>query len=155
MVKESGDMPSLPPLTPHLTIAGAAAAIEFYGKAFGARLITRQDTPEGKVLHAVLVLPNGGVFMLCDDFPEMGKSRSPKTLGGSPVTLHLELPDVDATWKQVVAAGAEVTTPLAEQFWGARYGAVRDPFGHSWSLATQVRQVSQAERDEAAKRFGK
>ena len=85
----------------------------------------------------------------------MGKSRSPKTLGGSPVTLHLELSDVDATWQQAVAAGAEVTMPLAEQFWGARYGAVRDPFGHSWSLATQVRKVSQAERDDAAKRFGK
>ena len=138
MTKESGDMPSLPPLTPHLTIAGAAAAIDFYGKAFGARLITRQDTPEGKVLHAMLALPSGGVFMLCDDFPEMGKSRSPKTLGGSPVTLHLELPDVDAVWKQAVAAGAEVTMPLAEQFWGARYGALRDPFGHSWSIGAPV-----------------
>jgi PhnB protein len=152
---EPPGMPRLPPLTPHLTIAGAAAAIEFYDKAFGARLITRQDTPDGKVLHAMLGFPNGGVLMLCDDFPEMGKSRSPKTLGGSPVTIHLELTDVDAVWKQAVAAGAEVTTQLAEQFWGARYGTLRDPFGHSWSLATQVRQPSQAERDEAAKKFGK
>ena len=69
---EPSDTPPLPGLTPHLTIAGAAAAIDFYGKAFGARLVTRQDTPEGKVLHAVLALPNGGTFMLCDDFPGNG-----------------------------------------------------------------------------------
>jgi PhnB protein len=145
-------LPASRPLAPHLTIAGARAAIAFYERAFGARAGYVQETPDGRVLHGDVHLPNGGVFFLCDDFPEMGGSRAPK--GTSPVTIHLELPDVDAVWKQAVAAGAKVAMELADQFWGARYGVLSDPFGHRWSLATQREQLSRGELDQAAKSFG-
>jgi PhnB protein len=93
--------------------------------------------------------------MLCDDFPEMrgGAARDPKALGGSAVTLHLALPDVDAVFERAVAAGASVTMPLADQFWGDRYGKLRDPFGHEWSLATPKQPKSQAERDQGAEQY--
>jgi PhnB protein len=91
--------------------------------------------------------------MLSDEFPEMSGGRAPGAPGGSGVTLHIDLPDVDATWKRAVAAGAQETMPLADQFWGDRYGKIRDPFGHQWSLATRKRAVSQAEVDEAARKY--
>jgi PhnB protein len=129
--------PTPPGVVPYLTIAGAADAIEFYKRAFGANELMRMPGPGGKLMHASLEL-NGGMILLSDDFPEMndGKGGDPKALGGSAVTIHLNLPDVDATWNQALAAGAEVVMPLETQFWGDRYGQVRDPFGHVWSLAT-------------------
>lgn len=147
-------IPRVVPLAPHLTVAGASQAIEFYERSFGARAGYVQKTPDGRVMHADLVLPNGGVFLLNDDFPEHGGSRAPGTTP-SPVTIHLELDDVDAVWEKAVAAGAFVEMPLADQFWGARYGVLRDPFGHRWSLAKQIRQPSRAELDSAAKSFGR
>jgi PhnB protein len=132
--------PPTAPLTPYLTVSDAGGAIEFYSRAFGAKVVNKQGTKDGtKLMHVAMVLPNGGLLMFADDFPEMrgGKSSTPEALGGSPVTLHLDLPDVDATWKQATEAGAEVTMPLADQFWGDRYGQLRDPFGHQWSLATR------------------
>jgi len=147
--------PAAVPLAPHLTIAGARAALDFYERAFAARSGYVQETPDGRIMHADLHLPNGGVFFLCDDFPDMGGSRSPTTLGGSPVTIHLELPNVDDVWKRAVSAGAKVEMELADQFWGARYGVLSDPFGHRWSLATQKRDVSRSELDSAAQGFGK
>jgi PhnB protein len=145
--------PRLAPLAPHLTVAGASKAIEFYERAFGARAGYVQKAPDGRVMHADLVLPNGGLFFLNDDFPEHGQSRAP---GGapSPVTIHLELSDVDAVWDKAVATGAIVEMPLADQFWGARYGVLRDPFGHRWSLGKQTKRPSRAELDSAAKKFG-
>jgi PhnB protein len=146
-------IPAPAPLTPHLTVSPGSEAISFYERAFGAKAVYRQDTPDGrKVFHATLALPNGGMFMLCDEFPEMGGSPTPKGLGGSPVTLHLDLPDVDAVWKQAVKAGAREEMALADQFWGDRYGIVSDPFGHRWSLGTRKRQPSREELDAAARK---
>jgi PhnB protein len=145
--------PRIVPLAPHLTIAGASRAISFYERAFGARPGYVQKMPDERVMHADLVLPNGGVFFLNDDFPEHGPSRAPGT-APSPVTIHLELNDVDAVWQQALAAGATVEMPLADQFWGARYGVLRDPFGHRWSLGTQLKHPSRQELDNAAKSFG-
>ena len=146
-------VPTVPPIAPHLSIAGARAAIAFYERAFGARAGYLQELPDGRVLHADLHLPNGGVFFLCDDFPERGGSRTPQAFGGTPVTIHLEFPDVDAVWHRAVAAGAKVEMDLADQFWGARYGVLTDPFGYRWSLATQKRSVARSELDAAAKQF--
>jgi PhnB protein len=151
------DLPP-PPVTPYLTVDGAAAAIDFYKRAFGAVEVARQPTPDGsKIIHAAISI-NGGLVFLCDDFsasnPEMAQ-KTPHKLGGTPVTLHLDLPDVDATWQQAVAAGARVVMPLAEQFWGDRYGQLEDPFGHAWSLATRKKVASQDELDAGAKKhFG-
>lgn len=145
--------PCVVPLAPHLTIVGASKAISFYERAFGARPGYVQKMPDERVMHADLVLPNGGVFFLNDDFPEHGASRAPGT-APSPVTIHLELNDVDAVWQQALAAGATVEMPLADQFWGARYGVLRDPFGHRWSLGKQLKHPSRQELDSAAKRVG-
>jgi PhnB protein len=96
---------------------------------------------------------HGGVFMLSDDFSEQfgGPSSTPEAVGGSPVTLHLQVEDVDAAWAQAVAAGATVTMPLADQFWGDRYGQMKDPFGHKWSMAQNKVSLTKSEIEEAAK----
>ena len=151
-------MPKTAPLTPHLCVSPADEAIKFYEKAFGATLLFRADTPDGRrILHASMQLPNGGTFFLNDDFPEFtgGTKSSPQALGGSPVTLHVDTPDVDAVYKRVVDAGAKVEMPLDDQFWGDRYGSVIDPFGHRWSIATHKRDVSEEEVSEAAKEMFK
>jgi PhnB protein len=150
--------PTPPPITPYLTVDGAKAALEFYVRAFGAEVLSQQPTPDGsKLIHAALSI-HGGLVMLSDDFPEMhaGKRRDPNALGGASITLHLDLPDVDAAFARALAAGATVTMPLADQFWGDRYGKLRDPFGHEWSLATRKQTMSQAQLDAgAAQHFGK
>jgi PhnB protein len=135
-----------PALSPHLVVDDAAAAIEFYVKAFGAVEIGRVPRPDGKLVHAAVRI-NGFLVMLNDDFPEMsgGKSTTPTSLGGTPVTIHLTVPDVDAKFQRALDAGATVVMPLDDQFWGDRYGMVRDPFGHHWSLGQPVREVSSAE----------
>lgn len=141
---ENQTPPPTPPLAPYLTVDGAAAAIDFYERAFGAKAVARMPMQgTDKLMHVHLVFPNGGQLMFSDDFPEMngGKARSPKALGGTGVTIHLNLPDVDATWAQAVAAGAEITMPLADMFWGDRYGKLKDPFGHEWSLSTPVKKA--------------
>lgn len=125
------------PVTPHLVVNGAAEAIDFYTKAFGAEEVQRVPGEDGRLMHAAITI-NGDMVMLMDDFPEMrdGKRSDPQALGGTPVLLHLEVPDVDATWQRAVAAGATVVMPLEDQFWGDRYGQLADPFGHVWSLAS-------------------
>lgn len=135
-----------PAVIPHLVVDDAAAAIDFYVKAFGATELGRMPGPGGKLVHAALTV-NGSTVMLNDDFPEFnnGKSTTPKALGGTPVTIHLTVTDVEARFAQAVEAGAEVVMPLADQFWGDRYGMVRDPFGHQWSLGQPVREVSPEE----------
>jgi len=134
-------------VAPHLVVDDAAAAIDFYVEAFGAVEQGRVPGPGGKLIHASLAI-NGASIMLNDDFPEMsgGKSMTPTSLGGTPVTIHLQVTeDVDAKFQQALDAGATVIAPLEDQFWGDRYGAVRDPFGHHWSLGQQVREVSMEE----------
>jgi PhnB protein len=141
-----------PSVTPHLVVDNAAAAIDFYVKAFGAVELGRVPGPEGKLVHAALQI-NGSTVMLNDDFPEMsgGKSMTPTALGGTPVTIHLTVTDVDAKFQKAVDAGATVVMPLEDAFWGDRYGVVRDPFGHQWSLGQPVREVSMEELAEAMK----
>lgn len=108
----------------------------------------RLPGPKGEIVHACLSI-NGASVMLGDEFPEMA-AVSPKTLGGSPVTIHIIVDDADAWVARAADAGATVVMPVAEQFWGDRYGVVKDPFGHSWSLSTPVRTLSEAELHEAA-----
>lgn len=140
----------IPAVSPHLVVDDAAAAIDFYVKAFGATELGRVPGPDGRLVHAALTI-NGATVMLNDDFPEYndGKSQTPTALGGSPVTIHLTVTDVEAKFARAVEAGAEVVMPLEDQFWGDRYGLVRDPFGHQWSLGQPVREVSPEEIAEA------
>ena len=135
-----------PSLSPHLVVDDAAAAIDFYVKAFGATELGRVPHPDGRLVHAALSL-NGSTVMLNDDFPDYneGKSSTPKALGGTPVTIHLQVPDVETAFQRALDAGAVVVAPLEDQFWGDRYGMVRDPFGHQWSLGQPVREVSPEE----------
>jgi PhnB protein len=146
-------MSALPPLLPYLTVSDGAAAIEFYKKAFGAVEHEVHHAPGStKIMNAHLSI-NGGVFMLSEDFSAQfgGASSTPEALGGSPVTLHLQMKDVDGAWAKAVAAGAIVTMPLADQFWGDRYGQLRDPFGHKWSMAQTKASLTKSEIEEAAK----
>ena len=130
-------------ITPYLFIDGAAAAIEFYKQAFGATEIMRMGAPGGKVGHAELQIGSSRI-MLSDESLEMG-AKSPKTVGGSPVMIHLYIDDVDAAVTRSVAAGATITRPVADQFYGDRTGGIRDPSGHVWHVATHVEDVSQEE----------
>lgn len=137
-------------VVPALVVEDAKAAIGFYERAFGAVEMVRQTTPDRtKIIHASMAL-NGGTFFLSDEFPEVGGGRSPERLGGSSVTLHLDVGDVDTAFDRAVAAGATVEMALADAFWGARYGKLRDPFGHVWSLSTQQRAVSEGELAEGS-----
>lgn len=140
-------------LTPYLCTGDAGAAIDFYKKAFGAEEVSRHLSPDGKRFMHVHMKILGMNLMFADDFPEYmgGKSRTPVALGGSPVTLHLQVDDADAIWNQAVNAGAQVTMPLADQFWGERYGQLRDPFGHEWSIGQMKRTVTEEELAEGAK----
>ena len=139
-----------PALSPHLVVDDANAAIDFYIKAFGAVEVGRIPGPDGKLIHGAVQI-DGAIVMLADDFPEMsdGKSMTPKALGGTPVTIHLTVTDVETRFQQAVDAGATVVMPLEDQFWGDRYGMVRDPFGHRWSLGQPVREVSYEEIRQA------
>jgi uncharacterized glyoxalase superfamily protein PhnB len=136
-------------VTPHLVCAGAADAIAFYEKAFGATEMIRLAGPDGKLMHACVSI-NGSSVMLADEFPAMG-STSPKTLKGTPVTIHLIVDDVDGFVARAVDAGAKVVVPVADQFWGDRYGVIEDPFGHHWSVATPKREMTVDEIREAAR----
>jgi uncharacterized glyoxalase superfamily protein PhnB len=134
-------------VTPHLVCNGAANAIEFYKKAFDAVELGRLPGPQGKLMHAMIRIGDSPV-MLVDEFPDMG-SFGPKSLKGSPVTIHLYVKDVDATVKRAVAAGAKITMPVDDMFWGDRYGRLEDPFGHHWSVATHIRDVNPEEMQAA------
>lgn len=138
-----------PSLTPHLVCDGAAEAIEFYKQAFGAEEVMRLPGPDGRLMHGAITI-NGASVLLVDQNEQWGM-LGPKALGGSPVTLNLAVPDVDAAFERAVAAGATVVMPVDDQFWGDRYGIVKDPFGHSWALLTPLRQMTEAELREAAK----
>jgi PhnB protein len=141
-----------PAVSPHLVVDDAAAAIDFYVKAFDAVEYGRVPGPDGRLIHAALNV-NGSMVLLNDDFPEHsgGKSMTPRARGGTPVTIHLTVTDVDAKYQKAVDAGATVIAPLEDQFWGDRYGVVRDPFGHQWSLGQPVREVGIDEIEQAMK----
>ena len=134
-------------VTPHLVCAGAADAIEFYQKAFGAVEEARLPGPQGRIMHAMIRIGDSAV-MLVDEMPEWG-ALGPKALKGSPVTIHLYVQDVDAFVARAVKAGAKVTMPVADMFWGDRYGKLEDPFGHHWSVGTHMRDVSKEEMQQA------
>ena len=139
-------------LTPHLTVAGAAEAIEFYKKAFGATELGRMPAPDGKrLMHAMLRIGDSPV-MLNDEFPEMGGKGGPLKIGGTAVTVHLYVEDCDAVYKRAVAAGATAVMPPVDMFWGDRYGRLTDPFGHSWSIATHQKDMTPAEMEAAGRK---
>ncbi len=130
-------------ITPYLCIKGAADAIEFYRKAFGATEVMRMAQPDGRVGHAELQIGDSRV-MLADEFPDMG-FRGPHSFGGSPVHIHLYVEDVDAVVNRSVAAGAKVVRPVQDQFYGDRSGTIADPYGHVWHVATHKEDLSMDE----------
>lgn len=138
-------------VTPHLVCAGAADAIEFYKKAFNAVEMGRLPGPQGKLMHGMIRIGDSTV-MLVDEFPDCG-SIGPKSLKGSPVTIHLYVEDVDAAFERALDAGATIKMPLEDMFWGDRYGVLEDPFGHYWSIATHIRDVSPEEMQQAMQKM--
>jgi PhnB protein len=140
-------------LTPHLICDGAAQAIDFYTRAFGAVEQTRLPGPNGKLMHASLKIGDS-TLMLVDEMADCG-ALGPRTLKGSPVSLHLYVPNVDATVEQAVAAGARVTMATADMFWGDRFAQLEDPFGHKWSVATHIRDVTPEEMQQAMRAMAK
>jgi PhnB protein len=144
-------------IIPHIVVKGGTQAIDFYKKAFGAEEVMRIPSPDGRLLHGEIRIGESYVF-LCDDFPENcgGKSRLPQALGGTSKTIHRFVNDVDAVVGRAASAGAKVKQPVADTFWGDRYGVVEDPFGHEWSFATHKRdmtpeQIARAQAEAFAK----
>ncbi len=134
--------------TPYLIVQGAAAALAYYKKAFGARETMRFESPGGKIGHAEIRIGDSTI-MLADEHPDMGY-RSPQSLGGSPVSILLYVEDVDRWFERATAAGGKVTRPVADQFYGDRTGTLIDPFGHVWSISTHVEDVSPEEMHRRA-----
>lgn len=146
-----GTVNQIPPgshtITPHLICARATEAIDFYKKAFGATELSRLLSPDGNLMHARLQIGDS-VFMLNDEMPQWN-CLGPKTLKGSPVTIHLYVENVDQFVDHAISAGAKITMPLEDMFWGDRYAKLEDPFGHQWSVATHVRDVTEEEMKSA------
>lgn len=130
-------------VSPHLICNDASAAIEFYKKAFGATEMMRLPGPDGKLMHASVQIGDSMV-MLVDEMKQYNV-LGPLSIGNSPVTIHLNVPDVDAVFSKAVAAGAKTIMPVADMFWGDRYGKLQDPFGHMWSIATHQRDMTMEE----------
>ena len=139
--------------TPYLIVKGAARAIDFYTKAFGAKEMMRMAQPDGRIGHAEIKIGDSPI-MLADEFPDIG-ARSPQSLGGSPVSILLYVEDVDAVFSQAVAAGATLQRPVADQFYGDRTGGLTDPFGHIWYIATNKEDVSSEEMKKRAAAAGR
>lgn len=137
-------------IVPHLVCRDADGAIDFYKKAFGAVEMMRMPMPDGKLMHAAVKIGDT-IVMLVDEMPKWGV-MSPQALNNSPVTLHMSVPDVDAVFARAVEAGAKATMPVADMFWGDRYGKLEDPFGHHWSIATHIRDMTAEELMEAGKK---
>jgi PhnB protein len=136
-------------LTPYLSVDDAAAAIDFYQRAFGATERGRMDGPDGKIAHAELAIGDS-IVMLADPFPQF-QAKPPKELGGTSIGLFLYVENVDEVFRQAVEAGATSTMEPEDQFWGDRFGTVTDPFGHQWQIATHVEDVPPEEMEERAK----
>jgi PhnB protein len=137
-------------LTPHLVVNDSRKAAEFYKKAFGAEIIGISDGPGGKVMHATARIGDS-MLMFNDEFPEFGTLSPTSTKASTCVYIALYVPDADKTFNDAVAAGAQVTMPLSDQFWGDRYGQVIDPFGHRWSIAQRIKNMTKEEMDAAGK----
>ncbi len=135
-------------ITPYIIVHDAKRALEFYKQAFGAIETLRMDAPGGKIGHAEIKIGNSPV-MLADEHPEMG-AKSPRTIGGSPVSLMIYVEDVDKVFARAVAAGAQVKRPVADQFYGDRSGGLEDPFGHNWWIATHKEDISHEEMQKRA-----
>lgn len=137
--------------TPALTVDNGVRALEFYSKAFSAKKRDGVSSIDGKIMHAEFQIGDS-VFMLSDEFPRMG-NRSPKSLGGTTGGIWLYVPDVDAMYRQAVAAGATSVSEPTDMFWGDRHARVRDPFGHEWSIATHREDVSPADMEKRSREF--
>ena len=135
-------------ITPVLIVKNGDEAIEFYKKGFGVEERCRMKAPDGRVAHAELKLGDS-VFMLSDEYPEM-ECHSPKTIGGSPVSMYVYVDDVDSVFNKAISAGAKSLDPVKDQFWGDRHGRLEDPFGHLWSIATHKKDLSEEEMKKAA-----
>lgn len=140
-------------VSPYLVIRNAAKAIEFYQQAFAAEERFRMPGPDGKIMHAELQIGDS-IVMLSDEFPEMG-APSPQTLNGTSVSIFLYVEDVDAVFKKAVDAGAKVLMPVADMFWGDRFGKLADPFGHQWQIATHTEDLTPEEMGKRAEEFSK
>jgi PhnB protein len=134
-------------ITPYLTVRDAVRAIEFYKTAFGATERGVMKGPDGKVMHAELMIGDS-IIMLGEESAQFG-ALSPQSIGGSPMGLHIYIDGVDAAFDRAVKAGAEVEMPVMDQFWGDRYGKLKDPFGHKWSIGTHVKDMSTEEMKHA------
>jgi PhnB protein len=141
-----------PAVSPYLIVDDATRALEFYKKAFGAKELMRHAGPDGRIGHAEIRIGDS-VIMLADEHPEIN-ARSPKTIGGTPVSLHVYVKDVDATARQAAGAGAKVVRPVQTQFYGDRNGTLEDPFGHQWHISTHIEDVSPAELRRRAAQAG-
>jgi PhnB protein len=138
-------------VTPALVVKDAAKAIDFYKKALGAQELMRMPGPDGKIMHAELKIGNSVIF-LSDENPQMNV-KSPQSLGGSTCTLNVYVPNVDDVFKQAIAAGGKESMPVADQFWGDRYGTLTDPFGYSWGIATHKEDLNPQEMGKRAQEF--
>ncbi len=139
-------------VTPYIFVTGAAEAIEFYQKAFGAEEVLRMPYPDGaKLMHAEIRIGNS-IVMLSDENPQMA-ALSPKSLGGASGSLMIYVEDVDSAFQRALDAGAQIKAPLMDMFWGDRFGQVTDPFGHSWALATHIEDLSPEEADRRAQQW--
>jgi len=144
--------PGFHSLSTHLIVNGAASYIDFLQRAFGATELNRAPAPDGRLMHATLRIGDS-MLMLADHFPEFGSQ--PVVQGNLPFVLNLYVPDADSAWQKAVSAGCEVTFPLADQFWGDRYGQVRDPFGFKWAIATHKEDLTPEEIQQRQKKaFG-
>jgi len=148
MAKVNAIPEGYPQVIPYLYVDGAAAAIDFYGKVLGTKERMRMGGPDGKVGHAELELGDS-VIMLADEFPDMG-AKSPKSVGGSPVTISLYLEDVDGVFKKAIAEGATELRPPSDQFYGDRTAQFEDPWGHRWNVGTHVEDVPPDEMEKRA-----
>jgi PhnB protein len=144
--------PGFHSLSPHLVVNGAVKYMEFLKEAFGATEISRAPGSNGRLMHATARIGDS-MLMFSDFFPEYGSQ--PMVEGNLPLVLHLYVPDADASWAKALAAGCKVTFPLADQFWGSRYGQVLDPFGFKWAIATHMEELTPEEMHQRqAKLFG-
>lgn len=149
-------LPEGPPLglTPILAVSDARAAIDFYTRAFGATEIARIAAPDAKRFIHVRMVVFGTIFVFMDEMPELTSNESqfhnPRRLNGTSVTLHLQVADAEAVWKQALDAGAIGVIPLAKQFWGELYGRLQDPFGHEWTIAELLASAENIDVEQAA-----
>ena len=139
-------------VTPSIVVRNAAKAIDFYKQAFGAQELVRMPAPDGSIMHAELKIGDSIIF-LGEENPNMGLCKSPQTIGGVTGTLHLYVPNVDATFQQAIAAGAKEAMPVADMFWGDRYGTVTDPFGYVWGIGTHKEELTADDMKKRTQEF--